>query len=465
MISKQQRRKMNPMLLNVLVFSAALHAIALFILGGITVVKYIIPDDAQFEEPAEVAEEKPPPEVKVEIKPRHEIQPMNNLSTKNIGNIAVADIAVDLPSMSDSFSIRTGDVGNFGGASNLIGSGRGQLDFGSSQVNVFGIKAKAERILFVIDTNRQMVTDKKGGLNSYRVIKDEITDMVGNLNAGTLFNVMLQDRTKTLLFKPNLVAAGSDSHAQLVKWIAPINSNASKPGLEGVRSAKRPTLRSLSDQTVYKSLSIGHRGNETIFLTQNALEQNIDTIFFITGYHKGFEGVHRSLNEKEEKEWQKKTNSREYKEKLAKHKIEVPQMRQRIAKELNRINAERRSKGQPPRVLEGYGVYSNANELGLKWNTRHPGPGGRGPGGRPNPLIEPRDIKKYLTQLNEQLYQQFDKPVPSINVVLFLAEDEAFSKQAEKQLRDYVRFYKGKHRIIRGEKEIKSARTAPNIKN
>jgi hypothetical protein len=55
--------------------------------------------------------------------------------------------------------------------------------------------------------------------------------------------------------------------------------------------------------------------------------------------------------------------------------------------------------------------------------------------------------------------------VPSINVVLFLAEDEAFSKQSSQQLKDYVSFYEGKHRIIRGEKEIKSARTSKNTKN
>ena len=458
MITQQQRRKMNPMLLNVLVFSAALHAIALFVLGGITVVKYIIPDDAQFEEPAEVTEEEPPPEVKIEIKPKPEIQPMSNLRTKKIGNIAVADIAVDLPSSGDAFTINAG-IGGFGGASNIIGSKRGQLEFGTSQVNVFGIKAKAERILFVIDTNRQMVTDKKGGLNSYRVIKDEITDMVGNLNAGTLYNVMLQDRSKTLLFKPNLVTAGSESHAQLVKWVAPINSNADKPGLEGVRGAKRPTLSALTESSVYPALRLGHRGNETIFITQHALEQNIDTIFFITGYHQGFEAVRRDLNEKEEKDWQKKINSREYKEQLAEHQKEVPVMQQRIINELNRINTERKKKGQSPRVLEQrHGVYSNANELGLNWKTRHPGH-------RPHPLIKPRDIRKYVTQLNEQLYQQFDKPVPSINVVLFLAEDEAFSNQAQQQLKDYVSFYKGKHRIIRGEKEIKSARTAKNSTN
>ncbi|MGB0290739.1 MAG: hypothetical protein ACPGC0_06050, partial [Opitutales bacterium] len=339
--------------MKVLVISAALHAFGLFILGGITVVKYIIPDEAQFEEPPEIVEEQPPPDVKVEIKPQNKPaeQPMKNLRTRQVGNIAVANIAVNLPSMGDSFTIRAGNVGNFGGNSNIISSGRGQLDFGTSQVNVFGIKAKAERILFVIDANRQMVTDKKGGLNSYRVIKDEITDMVGNLNAGTLYNVMLQDRSRTLLFKPRLVNAGAESHAELVKWIAPINSNASKPGLEGIRGAKRPTLRSLTDEEVYPALRIGHRGNETLFITQHALEQGIDTIFFITGYHQGFEAVRRDLNEKEEKDWQKKINSREYKEQLAKHQKEIPQMQQRVRSEMNRINAERKAKGMPPRVL------------------------------------------------------------------------------------------------------------------
>ena len=457
MITQQQRRKMNPMLLNVLVFRAALHAIALFVLGGITVVKYIIPDDTQFEEPAEVTEEKPPPEVKIEIKPKPEIQPMSNLRTKKIGNIAVADIAVDLPSSGDAFTINAG-IGGFGGAS-LTGSGRGQLEFGSSMVNVFGLKAKAERILFIIDTNRQMVTDKKGGINSYRVIKDEITDMVGNLNAGTLYNVMLQDRTKTLLFEKSLVTAGSESHSKLVKWIAPINANSNDPGLEKNYRAAKPTLKTFKNQYIEPYLTLHYRSNETAFITQYALEQRIDTIFFITGYHQGFEAIHRKMNDQEEAAWEKKINSSEYKEQLAKHEQEVPQMEQRIRNELNRINAERRAKGQPPRVLDRrWGVYSAYRDIGLKWNTRHPGH-------RPYPIIDSKEVIQYFRILNKELYEQFDKPVPSINVVLFLAEDEAFSKQAEKQLKDYVSFYKGKHRIIRGEKEIKSARTAKNSKN
>ena len=236
MLSQQKKRKMNPMLLNVLLISGGVHAIALFILGSITVYKYIIPDDAQFEEPPAVEEEVPPPDVKVEIKPQAPPQQkaMQGLRMKQVGNISVSAVDVNLPNMQDSFSVSAG-IGNIGGSGALLGGTRGSIGIGMSDVSVFGLKTRAERILFVIDANRQMVTDKKGGLNSYRVIKDEITDMVGSLSAGTLFNVVMQDRRKLMMFKPQLVPAGSEIHSELVQWIGKINTDAQNPGLEGVK--------------------------------------------------------------------------------------------------------------------------------------------------------------------------------------------------------------------------------------
>lgn len=458
MITQRKRRKMNPMLLKVLVISAVVHIAGLFVLGGITLVRYVIPDEAQFDEPPKMTEEEPPPEVKIEIKPQKkpEMEPMKNLRTRKIGNIAVADIAVDLPSGGDSFTI-SGGLGNLGGTSNLIGSTRGKLSFGMSQVNVFGIKAKAERILFVIDTNEQMITDNKGGINSYRVIKNEIADLVGNLNAGTLFNVMLQDRTVTLLFKPRLVNAGSDAHSQLIRWISPINSNPNRAGLSGIPGATRPYLRALTNDPIQAQFDLSWQGNETAFITQYAIEQGIDTIFFITGYHAGFSTVQRRPNEREAIQWQKTINDPKYKAALARHQAEIPQMEQRVREALNGINAERRSKGEPDRVLNSrWGVYSDYRELGLKWNTEHPG-------FEPRYEIDPQAIARYFKKLNETIYGQFDKPSPSINVVLFLAEDEFYSKQDEKQLRDYVRHFNGRNRIIRGEKGIKRASNVTGI--
>ena len=92
-----------------------------------------------------------------------------------------------------------------------------------------------------------------------------------------------------------------------------------------------------------------------------------------------------------------------------------------------KINADRKKKGQPPRVLEQrWGVYSNTNELGLKWppNTNHPGQ-------KPSHEIRDSDVSKYFRKLIDKLYEDQDKPVPSVNVVLFLAGDEAFSDAAK----------------------------------
>lgn len=450
---------MNPMLLKVLVFSATIHVLAAIIFGGITVARYIIPDDAQFEEPP-LTEQEPPPEVKVEIKPetKPKLEPLQNLRTKKIGNIAVNDININLPSSEDAFTVSAG-IGGFSGGS-LIGSTNGRMQFGISSVNIFGIKAKAERILFVIDTSREMVSDTKGGLKSYRIIKDEITQMVSNLSAGTLFNVLVHDHQKTLLFSPQLVTAGSQSHADLVRWIAPINANINQLGLDSFPQAAKPILKALTNDPVQNSIPARILpANDTAFITQFALEQKVDAIFIVTGAHKGFENLPRPLNAQEEADWNKKINSEEYKAQLAKHNIEVPKMEQRITQKLNRINAERAQKGQSPRVVSRrYGIYSAYRDLKLEWETEHPG-------FKPWPFYQPNELKKYFRRLNDNLYTQYNKPVPSFNIILFLAEDENYSEEAERKLKDFVRFFGGRQRIIRGNKEIKKASTVPGGTN
>ena len=447
--------------MKVIVISVAIHLLAGFILGGITIYKFVVPSEAQFEEPPAVVEEEPPPPVKVQIKPQQPKQSSlsQSLTMRPVANIAVAQVDVNLPSMEQNFTVSAG-LGGMGGGS-LLGGTRGSIGMGLSDVSVFGLKTRAERILFVIDANRQMVTDKKGGLNSYKIIKDEITDMVGNLSAGTLFNVMLQDRSKTMLFKPQLTSAGAEVHQQLIQWINPINASATNVGLENNRLAKKPQLKTLNGEAVNTAMRHGWRGNETGFITQVALEQNVDAIFFITGYHRGFETIRRTLNEREEAEWQRKIAKRDYIKQLAAHKLEIPKMQAKIKAEMAKINAERKKKGQPARVLEQrHGVYSNANELGLKWpkGTNHPGH-------KPSHEIRDSDVSKYFRTLVDELYENDEKPVPSVSVVLFLAGDEELRKEWKTQLDKYVRFFRGKNRVIRGKDEIQSARSSKNTTN
>ena len=338
---------------------------------------------------------------------------------------------------------------------------RGTLGIGMSDISVFGLKTRAERILFVIDANRQMLTDAKEGLKSYKIIKDEITDMVGNLSAGTLFNVMMADRRNSMFFKQQLVPAGQEVHQQLIQWITPINANARNAGLvEGASGVGRERLQTLREDANHEDiLWAKHAGNDTSFMTQLALEQDVDAIFFIAGYHRGFERVRRRLTEREEAEWIRFSTSQKYLDQLAKHEEEVPIMQRRIDNKMSRINEERKKKGQPARVLNSrFGIYSDTRELELEWETKHPG-------WRPTYYLESREIEKYFKKVADNLYTNKGSEKPSVNVILFLAGDEEMRKEWEDQLDDYTDFFQGKYRIIRGLDEINEARSSSNTKN
>jgi len=275
------------MLVKVIVISVLVHVVGAFIAGVVTIATIVIQDDAQFEEPPSVVEEEPPREVKVVIRPEQAKVPQTQrLRMRPVSNIAVADVDVNLPDMDQNFTVSAG-LGGVGGG-RLLGGTRGSIGMGLSDISVFGLKTRAERILFVIDTNRRMVTDEKGGLDSYRVIKDEISDMVGNLSAGTLFNVMLTDIRRIKLFKPQLVPSGNEVHQELIKWIATVNNNAARPGLEGVSGSIMPLLKALPESEMQAAVSWNNGHNHTAFMTQLVIEQSADAIFMITGDHRGF---------------------------------------------------------------------------------------------------------------------------------------------------------------------------------
>jgi len=51
------------------------------------------------------------------------------------------------------------------------------------------------------------------------------------------------------------------------------------------------------------------------------------------------------------------------------------------------------------------------------------------------------------------------------NVLVIFAEDEAFSDAQEKAVKEFVRYFKGKMRVIRGLQQIKAAATAKDTTN
>ena len=444
------------MLLNVLIISGLVHLVVGLVLGGITIVKYVVPDDKEFDEPPPVREEKPPPDVKVEVKPqpKKQDQPLDNLRMKQVGDISISDIDVDLPSMDESFTVSSGIGGVGGGA--LLGGASGRIGLGMSDINIMGIKARAERVLFVIQAGREMVVDAKGGLNSYRAIKEEINSMVANLAPGTLFNVMVFEERRAKFFREQPVPSGTEISQKLEAWLKPINEDEDSVDLQAPRAEINP----LPDEPVGQALThSGDRRNEILTITHLALEQPVDAIFMISGHHHGYTKVRRPRTEAEKAEWREKANSRDYQEQLAEHKREKPEMRRRVKEKLAEVNEERRSEGLPPKILsERHGVYSNARELELEWETPHPG-------WPPKYYIEKDEVEDYFREFVKERITNREREKPSFNIILFFAEDEPFPDSQKDAVRDFVRDFRGKHRVIRGLEEIKRHRSAAETKN
>lgn len=434
------------MLAKVIFISIGMHVIAGFIAGVITIATHVIKEDTQFEEPPAVVEETPPAEVKVEIKPQvPSPKPMSQLRMRPVANIAVANVAVDLPSMDQSFTVSAG-LGGVGGGS-LLGGARGSIGLGMSDINVFGLKSRSERVLFAIDASRSMLVDAKGGLYSYRIIKEEISQMVSSLNAGTLFNVVFfGDGADLLFFKPHLVPAGAEVSQEFARWIGPINSDANALGLKG---SKRPQLEpalGLEEDPVYTTIKKGGVVHVNNYLTQIFLQQSIDAVFVVTGRSSGFTRAKRPPTEAEKAKWERVTSRPDYQKKLALHNAEKPEMKKRVEAALKKLNRERAAKGIPPKVFVG----NMHAQLGLKFKNAHPGYA-------PSYFIEERQVEKYFKDLVKVLYSAKQVKEPSVNVVLLLAADEVFKDQAEAELKEYTRFFGGKYRVIRGLNEIKAA--------
>ena len=440
-----KKNKINPLLMKVIVVSVVLHVIGAVIAGSITFINYI-KNDTKFEEPPPEQVEEPPPEVKVDIMPEQPKQQFEQkLTMPSTSNISIDKLDFSLPDMDQSFTVSAA-VGGSGGS--MLGT-VGSIGMGLSTVDIFGLKSKAERFLVLIDANRRMVADNKGGLNSYQIIKNEVANVVKKFSPGTLFNVILFDRNKVLYFRPKLIAASTEVYNELVDWIAPINADPMTIGLEGNQQAVPIDLKILPKELVHQALpNIQWDGNQIGLVTQLALEQNADAIFILTGYHRGFEELRRPMNKTEAKEWEREKNSPSYQNKLKKHVEEIPEMTKQIKEKLAEINEERASRGQPPRILKDpSNIYKSAAELGLEWKNKHPGDA-------PSFVIEPKEIEDYFEKVIGACYQYQE---PSVNVILFLAGDEEFSDEWKKQLRKYVRFFNGDERIVRGADEISDA--------
>jgi hypothetical protein len=297
---------------------------------------------------------------------------------------------------------------------------------GTAAVNFFGIKSKGRRIAFLIEAERYMLTDPKGGIPAYQIVKEEIASMIGKFGVDTAFNVLMFDHFHLSAFNDKLLPATSANIARVGDWLYPVNREFAKIGLAAI---EYPALKARSEvEPIRNNLLQGY-----MLAIQYALESDVDTVFIITsGYRwmSAFENqaeIDKFLKEqrwgdKEEKAWQ----------------AAVKEAQAWLAKE----NAARKAKGVPERVVRSLNeiVY----ELGIQ--VRH----------KPGLNIEDEDREDQILNAMRIIYSSKGKPKPQINFVLFVGKDEEVIPREEHFENIAQRARGGKVRVLRGLTALKN---------
>lgn len=267
---------------------------------------------------------------------------------------------------------------------------------GTSKVNFFGIKSQGRRVAFLIDAERYMLTDPRGGYPAYEIVKNEIAGMIGKLGLETHFNVLLYEGANLSAFSEKLVPATTANKDKVRDWLYPVNREFEKLG---IRPIGYPILQVQTEvEPVPNQYLTGY-----LRAIQYALETDVDAVFIIASGWRSME----TPRTKEEMEKIRKQMRWTEKDDIA--------WREAIKKGqewLKKENAARKAKGVPERVIVN---------IGEVWRDMGFRPPRSPPGGIQITAEQREDQVKNAIRI---LYSGKGKPKPQINFVIFIGKDQ-----------------------------------------
>lgn len=445
-----KKSRPNPILWSIIAGIALLHVIALLIFGGLTVYRFINPTDMAFEAP-------PPAEsidrlqlefrARLEQKQRQSTRMQQRLQVQTVANMQMPDLNIQVPNLSG--------LSSFGGAGNLGGL-EGGLGMADISINLFDLQSRGERFLFVIDANRELMIDRRGGLPSFRVIKEEIIRLVNEMPGGVLFNAIVFEGRSVHAWRPNLFAATEDNKTQFENWLNPINQSVQRLGAPPQNFFPQ-SWRMDTGNRLRTSSSFA---NNHFLVTAAMLEQGADAIYFLSNNFPAFDQA-RITVAKSEQEFAREMRDFEAKLRRAGFQTVVDYHRARsqynaqiarlIAEYKQREAQDRQRRGLPPRVY-GAAEERQLRERIERENAREirPVPGIRQPRRSTTENVESREILGWFDQIARIHYDQHNRRRPTINAIMYRGADEEWTRDDDRRLTDFVRRFNGRHRVLKG---------------
>ena len=301
---------------------------------------------------------------------------------------------------------------------------------GTSAVNFFGIKSKGRRVAFLIDAERYMLTDPRGGYPAYQIVKEEIAGMIGKLGLETMFNVVLYEGRNISAFSERLLPATAANKTKVGDWLYPVNREFEKLGLTAIKYPIQPLKAEV--EPVKNDYITGY-----LRAIQYALECDVDAVFVVSSGYRSME-IPRTKEEREkilkDMRWTEKDD--------VAWREAIKKGQDWLAKE----NAMRKSKGVPERVIVN---------IGEVWRDMGFRPPRSPPGGIQITAEQREDQIKNAVRLH---YLATGKPKPQINFVIFIGKDQ--DKDTVPQLEHFENIAQrargGKVRVLEGMAALKN---------
>lgn len=344
--------------------SIGIHILLIVFAGSIVAIKYVQKRDASFSGENIARPKLERRQLQMPVK----VQNLQKKSSRPKVTSRMASVSQASFALPDAMGMGMGaDLGGGfdragGGERSLSSMGAaGSLGFGTSGVNFFGAKSKGEKMVFIIDADKRMVEDRRGGYFTYKFAKDRLNEMIDGMRSATLFNVMVFVRDSSVMFSPKLVPATPENRVALKKWLAPLNSTPSVVGsiknLPGRYNPPRQYEESELSRMYYWVRPI-----------QAAMEQKADNIFVLCsgyGHQVPPEAEIMKRRDIESKaEWQESRGWNA--ERIAKYDRERQEWLAKARQKLAAENAARKAAGQPPKFVADWWYYMRHEQ---KWDV------------------------------------------------------------------------------------------------
>ena len=183
------KRQKDTLLYQIMLIVAVLHIVALLVLGSVIISQQIINPQEEFKAPPpaeKVSNQKKQYQTKARNNQRRSQKLAKRIQIQNARVSNVSNVNISLPSGSIAGGSFTGTPPP---------KGFGDLDLTATNVSLIGIQSKTEKVLIVIDASSYLMNEQRGGLETYKVIKDDVKRLVNALPPTVLFNVMAYSTT------------------------------------------------------------------------------------------------------------------------------------------------------------------------------------------------------------------------------------------------------------------------------